>query len=235
MEIGVFEGESLTLALPGTRAIGIDPGHQLAHQVTATARLYRETSDDFFVKHNVRKVLGGLPVDLAFIDGMHLFEFALRDFMNIEALTSENSTVMVHDCLPIDETTAARDRTTNKWSGDIWKLILCLKEYRPDLRISVVDVRPTGLAMIRGLDATSTVLADRYEEICAKYVPMPFSVLDADRDRMLNVFPDDWPQIRSLLPAEPFRSESSSASAPGRRGAAALSKRVMRRLARVGR
>jgi hypothetical protein len=34
----------------------------------------------------VRALLGGLPVELGFIDGMHLFEFALRDFMNLERL-----------------------------------------------------------------------------------------------------------------------------------------------------
>ena len=42
------------------------------------------TSDDFFASHDLAQVLGGRPVDLAYIDGMHQFEFALRDFMNLE-------------------------------------------------------------------------------------------------------------------------------------------------------
>ena len=36
--------------------------------------------------------LGGLPIDLAIIDGMHQFEFALRDFINIEKHSSPQST-----------------------------------------------------------------------------------------------------------------------------------------------
>ena len=41
--------------------------------------LFPQTSDEFFARNDVGAELGGLPVDLAFIDGMHHFEFALRD------------------------------------------------------------------------------------------------------------------------------------------------------------
>ena len=35
---------------------------------------------------DVPALLGGRPLDMAFIDGMHRFEYALRDFINIEPL-----------------------------------------------------------------------------------------------------------------------------------------------------
>ena len=47
-------------------------------------------------------------VDLVFIDGLHLFEFALRDFFNAEAWCSRTSTIVLHDCVPIARATADR-------------------------------------------------------------------------------------------------------------------------------
>ena len=51
-------------------------------------------------QHDVRAALGGLPVDLALIDGMHHFEYALRDFMNLERLCAPQSTILIDDCFP---------------------------------------------------------------------------------------------------------------------------------------
>lgn len=82
VEIGVFKGESLRLALSTTQAIGIDPEPRLMAPPGPTQRVFAETSDRFFATHDLAAELGGLPVDLAFIDGMHHFEFALRDFIN---------------------------------------------------------------------------------------------------------------------------------------------------------
>ena len=59
---------------------------------------------------------------------MHHFEYALRDFMNLERFSNPASTILIHDCLPIDEITADRERSTTIWSGDIWRLILLLRE-----------------------------------------------------------------------------------------------------------
>ena len=39
---------------------------------------------------------------------MHLYEFALRDFMNIEAHCRPESLVVLHDCLPVDSYMARR-------------------------------------------------------------------------------------------------------------------------------
>jgi len=204
IEIGVFGGASLRRTAPGTRILGIDPDPQLTVALPDNATILDVTSDDFFARPDVDDLLGGLPVDLAFVDGMHHFEFALRDFMHLERLASPDSTVLVHDCLPIDAETATRDRATAVWSGDVWKVILCLKEYRPDLRVTTLDAAPTGLGVIQGLDPTSTVLDEAYDEIIARYVDLPFEVLD-DKHRQLNVEPVTAETISTLWPRRPTR------------------------------
>src|SRR5690349_5859629 len=102
LEIGVHTGMSLELASPGTSIVGIDPVPAIRRPINHTSRLFFETSDDFFEKHDVHEILGGRPIDMAFIDGMHLFEFALRDFINIERYCARGSVVLVHDCYPLD-------------------------------------------------------------------------------------------------------------------------------------
>ncbi len=205
VEVGVSTGRTLSLALPGTICIGIDPAPKLRAPLGPTSRLFTSTSDDFFAHQDLRSLLEGRPVDLAFIDGLHHFEVALRDFINLERFASSDSVVLIHDCYPIDELTATRERTTAIWSGDIWKLILCLKQWRPDLQVNVADTAPTGLGIVRGLDPDSTVLEESYDRIYEQFIALPFATLDRSKAEMLNRVPGDWNTVRSLLPTMPFR------------------------------
>jgi Methyltransferase domain len=209
LEIGVSSGASMTLSLPGALNIGVDPEPKVAAPLTRTTTIFAETSDEFFAGRELETLLAGQPLDLAFIDGMHHFEFALRDFMNIERNATPETTVLVHDCYPIDEPSAERVRPPGLWSGDVWKLIVLLKERRPELRISVVDVGPTGLGVITGLQPESTVLKDSYAEIESKYSQLDYSYLEkGDKATLLNLVPNDWAMVQSLLPASPRRHES---------------------------
>jgi len=165
LEIGVAHGDSLAFVDKGTLAIGIDPQPTITVPLRRSVRVIRETSDGFFAHRDLKTELSGKPLDLAFIDGMHQFEYSLRDFIHIERHSSPNTAVFIHDCYPLDAVTAARDRTTTFWSGDVWKVILCLKKYRPDLRVHTLAAPPTGLGIVRGLDRRSNVLQARLEEI----------------------------------------------------------------------
>lgn len=199
VEIGVSKGDSITLVRPETRAIGIDPLPKVTAPLGPNTSIHATTSDDYFASRDVSADLGGLPIDLAFIDGMHQFEFALRDFINIEKHCSAQSTILIHDCYPLTRLTAERERKTVFWSGDIWRLILILRKYRPDLSVNVLATGPTGLAIVRRLDPGSSVLAGRMREIVDEYLALDYSVLDADKARMLALFPNDWERIKSLL------------------------------------
>jgi hypothetical protein len=199
VEVGVAEGHSLLLASPGTRAIGVDPAPAVTRPLPAEMTIYPETSDAFFGQRDVRALLGGLPVELGFIDGMHLFEFALRDFMNLERLCTPGSTILFDDCCPLDRRSAERDRTTSFWTGDVWRVIPALKKYRPELRIHTIAVAPTGLVIVRGLNPESRILTENYDAIVSEFRAMDYGALESDRTAFLNMFPNDWERIKGIL------------------------------------
>jgi len=199
LEIGVSRGDSLECVLPGTQVIGIDPQPNLARTPPANVALYAETSDDFFARYSARAELGGQPVELAFIDGMHHFEYALRDFINVERACSSTSVILIHDCYPLDERTARREQTTGFWSGDIWRLLLLLRTERSDLTVRTIATRPTGLGLILNPNPASSVLADRLDELIAQYLAKDFSVLGTAKAQLLGLLENRWPVIRALL------------------------------------
>jgi hypothetical protein len=203
IEIGVLTGDTLVLCGPETLALGVDPAPKLLHELGKNHRVYRETSDGFFAAHDVIAELGGLPLELAFIDGMHHFEFALRDFMHLEKNCAPQSTILVHDCYPLDAESASRERTTDFWSGDIWRMIVLLKKVRPDLAISVVGTRPTGLGIIRNLDPASRVIDDNLDALCAEFLALDYSTIADCKPELLNLVPNDWEKIKVLLDSPP--------------------------------
>ena len=90
---------------------------------------------------------------------MHLFEFALRDFMNIERYSNKTSIVALHDCYPPNPDIAERVRTTAMWCGDVWKLLPIFSRYRPDLDVKVYDCPPVGIVLVSGLSRGNKVLS----------------------------------------------------------------------------
>jgi hypothetical protein len=199
LEIGVSTGDSLRLVQTPTQAIGVDPEPQLAAPLAPHQRVFKETSDAFFAGHDVRAEFGGLPVDLAFIDGMHHFEFALRDFANTERLCAPQSTILIHDTYPLDRVTAERDRHRVFWSGDVWRLVVLLKKYRPGLVVQTIATAPTGLTVVRNLDPGSRLILDRHDELCREFLAIDYSFIERDMPAKLNLFPNDWAKVRALL------------------------------------
>ncbi len=199
LEIGVESGQSIALARRETRAIGIDPEPEITKRLAPDTSIRVTTSDAYFASHDVLAEFGGLPIDLAFIDGMHHFEFALRDFINIEKHCTSQSTILIHDCYPLSRQTAERERRTKFWSGDIWRLGLILRKYRPGLSVKVIGTAPTGLGVVRGLDPGSRVLQEKYDVIVGEFLALDYSVLDADKPGMLALYPNDWEKLKAIL------------------------------------
>lgn len=164
LEIGVNKGRSLALSLPGTKSVGVDPKPNVKYPLGGHSVVVSATSDDFFGSGAPDRIFRD-PVDLAFIDGMHLFEYALRDFRNTEKVCHSSSTLIVDDCLPESIQQADRQGSHSLWTGDVWKLLLCLKEFRPDLQVTIVDTHPAGVAIVRNLTPDSRVLFDEEDRI----------------------------------------------------------------------
>lgn len=171
LEIGTQTGKSLLAA--SCNCIAVDPKFALKHDVIGRRNrlfLFQETSDDFFQTDFMSKL--GYPIDFAFLDGMHLYEYLLRDFTNTEKFMSPDGIIVMHDCLPYDSLMAQRDRRkspTRAWCGDVWKIVPILQEYRPDLNIEIYDAAPTGLVVVSNLDPQNDCLRTKYAEIITKY------------------------------------------------------------------
>jgi hypothetical protein len=199
LEIGVHRGKTIALAGPETLTIGVDPEPRIELPLGPNVRIYAERSDTFFGRGDLAAIFGNQPLDMCFIDGMHNFEFALRDFSGAERLATASSTILVHDTFPLNRVTADRDRTTTFWSGDIWRMVLALKKYRPDLRVHTIATAPTGLTVIRGLDPKSRVLGEQLETIVAEFLALDYSAIEGNKAAAVNLMPNDWALISAAL------------------------------------
>lgn len=177
LEIGTQKGASLRHARAS--AIAIDPNFLVDKKIWANrpdVHFHETTSDEFFLSKDPTKILAG-AIDMAFIDGMHLAEFVLRDFINVERHSRSGSLIVLHDALPINFEMAERNRNpagrrdtalAKHWTGDVWRLLPILAHERPDLDIKVYDCPPTGLVLITKLDPASTKLSMKKETLVKK-------------------------------------------------------------------
>jgi hypothetical protein len=201
IEIGVSQSASLARVPAPAIAIGVDPVPSVIYPLQTEAHIFAETSDDFFAHRNVPELLRGEPLSIGFIDGSHLFEQALRDFMHLEKYCGPNSVIMFHDTVPLDEVTQRRTPETHFSTGDVWKTILCLKQYRPDLDIFTIATAPTGLTIVTGLDHSSTLLSEIYDEALADLLNLSFCAVEHKLSSDLNLVPNDWNTVVTRLKA----------------------------------
>ena len=170
LEIGSDVGKSLRLA--NCKSIAVDPRFRLTDDAIGpkpACLLFQMPSDRFFAENDPKSLLGS-PIDIAFIDGMHLFEYCLRDFSNVERHAKANSVIAIHDIIPGDLEMAARIPVVGSaWTGDVWKVILLLLHYRPDLKIICLDSPPTGIALVTNLNPSSRLLTECYFDLVEEY------------------------------------------------------------------
>ena len=114
LEIGVAQGRSLALSRVPT--IAVDPDFRIEHELCCDLKLVRSTSQDFFSRADALHHFEEKSIDLAFIDGSHLFEDALRDFESVEKLSLPTSVIVFDDVLPRCPDEAARNRHTKAWA-----------------------------------------------------------------------------------------------------------------------
>jgi hypothetical protein len=200
-EIGVQTGGTIEFA--ECASIGVDPFFQIDRPFMLnkpSCFLYQMTSDSFFKAYKP-DVIFGEPVQMAFLDGMHWFEFLLRDFINTERCCSPNSMIFMHDCIPTDAHVARRigddysliDQSTNPnwWGGDVWKTVAILLKYRPDLRIISFNAPPTGLVAITNLAPSSSFLSTNYFDLIDEYNNITIGDAASEYFKLLKIVPTD--------------------------------------------
>lgn len=187
LEIGVQTGKSLLLA--DCDAIGVDPMPYPNIKLNSNQKILKMTSDEFF-KNHADKYLKE-PPDLVFIDGMHIFEFALRDFLNVERYASKNTVVLMDDIFPCHPAQAERERRTKAWTGDVWKVIEILEKYRKDLKIEKIDAYPTGIACISNFSSEQKNHELTDKDLIAEYKSknmVPSSVMNRENSILWDNF-----------------------------------------------
>jgi hypothetical protein len=171
LETGVNTGQSM--ALSRVPSIGVDPEFTVTAELQADVHLARTTSDEFFARE---RPLAHLPipvVDLAFVDGMHLSEYALRDVVAVERFMLPTSMILIDDMLPSTVEMASRTRVTSRWTGDVYKVAAALRELRPDLLVVELATAPTGTCLIMLPDATRRGVLPGYDEWVADVAVVP--------------------------------------------------------------
>jgi hypothetical protein len=201
LEIGVETGA--TLALAQCPAVAIDPHFQLQGNPIgqrAETYLFQLTSDAFFAKHDLAKFFPA-GVDFAFLDGMHQFEYLLRDLLNTEKYAHRGTIVALHDCYPVNTEIADREPNYDSrtdaatriwWAGDVWKLLPILRDFRPDLELTILDCPPTGLVVVRGFKSGEEKKVDA-EAINAAYRHLTLEDFGIER------FRTEFPAVDSRL------------------------------------
>jgi hypothetical protein len=168
-EIGVRKGFSLSMSR--VPSVAVDPFYEVTYEVLCDVHLVRSTSDEFFARKHPFAHLPSPVLDLAFIDGMHLAEFALRDFINTERYCHPGSVVVIDDVLPRTVDAASRGRTgAGAWAGDVYKIIEVMRSHRPDLVVLEIDTKPTGSLVVMMTDPSDTRLAQAYDDVVAPMV-----------------------------------------------------------------
>lgn len=199
VEIGVESGQSLQYAQVPTRAIGIDPALRIVHSQTTWVKLFQLPSDEFFQRYDLSQILDANTVNLAFIDGLHTFDQALKDFMNVERYAGPETIVLFHDIFPVTAKTAERERTTTFWVGDTWKVMVILKKYRPDLNIFTIPTYPSGLGVVTGLKPDEQLLWRDFESICREAMAQTLEDFSPQIDDHLNLVPNQFDAVATLL------------------------------------
>jgi len=174
LEIGVQTGASMALA--SCLAVGVDPAGMSRHP-RPNESIFTMTSDAFFADYRPET-----PIDLVYIDGMHLFEYALRDFLGALKYANEKTVIVFDDVLPYNAAIAAREQPPGDWTGDVWKIIPALEDHC-DSVAALVDVSPTGAFVLWDFDPdVLTYMTENYDAIVRDYMDreLPQWVLDRE-------------------------------------------------------
>lgn len=198
VEIGVHCGDSLRLASHAGIAVGVDPAAEIAQELPGHVHVFRMTSDEFFQQAILHRLCGAVPIGLAFIDGLHLFEQVMRDLHGLERYAGPGTVIALHDTIPLNAETSERVRRTEFHTGDVWKTVAWLHAHRPELRIVTIPAAPTGLTLIRGFGGRHALPPEPDERVLRRFVELDWAHFEAHSRKFLQLAPNGRSTIQSF-------------------------------------
>lgn len=191
IEIGVEFGTVFS-KIRIKRKIAVDPKIKISWKKKLIDSLklndvkyFEEISDKFFSQHS--DLFKKRKIDVAFVDGLHTYQQTLKDIENCLKFLNEKGIVIVHDCNPTNEFSAASDREIakkagqKKWNGDVWKAILYLRSTRQDLEIFTLDC-DYGLGIIKKMPTK-----EKLDFLPEQIKKMSYQDLEKNRGKFLNL------------------------------------------------
>ena len=141
LEIGVETGLTFN-QIKIFQKTAVDPRFLFDYQRDFRTNLsFHEITSDVFFKKLAENEIKNRKFDLIFIDGLHLFEQVLKDFINSVNHINTGGVIVIDDTVPIDEFSALPSQkdcyrlriesgrhNDGSWQGDVYELIYpCLK------------------------------------------------------------------------------------------------------------
>ena len=199
-EIGVHNGHVL-FKIRSNFKIAVDPnfvfdslrkaGKILINPCNFFNQYFEKTSDDFF-REDAGKVFATKKVEIALIDGLHQYDYALRDIENTLKYLSDDGVILVHDCNPLSQSASGTFEDWQAsgekgfWNGDVWKAIVHLRSTRNDINIFVLDCD-------HGLGIVTKGEAEKPLSFQKEYIEkLTYADFDADRKQLLNLKPANY-------------------------------------------
>ena len=200
LEIGVFNGH-VFFKIKSKFKIAVDPefafdflrktGKILSNPYNLFNKYYSKTSDDFF-KQDAPGLFEQKKVQLAFIDGMHEYAFALRDVENTLDYLTNDGVIILHDCNPETENANGSFEEWKKsgyigtWNGDVWRTILHLRSLRNDINVFVLDC-DHGLGVV-----TRGKPENKLNFTLQQINQFAYKDFNANRNQWINLKPADY-------------------------------------------
>lgn len=233
LEIGVRTGESLRLAPAKARCIGVDPAPDIPAVLAArdNVDIFALQSDAFFHEYPRASDVGYDTLDIAFIDGMHLSEYVLRDLVNLSRWADPESLLLLHDVLPPTVRSGAREKLSHLWCGDVWRVAMFASSLFPSATLYTLPVSPSGLMFISGI--TGPPEQARIEAVAERMSATSLEVAHGSLPKVLNVLAlSQWRPRRQLRPRGDYGPDPNPISIATSIFLETLAGRPARRLAR---
>lgn len=101
----------------------------------------------------------GIAYDIALVDSRHEYALSYRDIAETMKILRPGGTLIVHDCIPIDERSASPHEVASPWTGVTYKAFVDFVMADPQYPYAVVE-SDCGCGVIRKADASGFAILE---------------------------------------------------------------------------